>query len=196
MAPTTPEATQAVTTQQPNYQDNSTARLQEIRNNLDQQLQQAPTLFNDRQAFDANFNYSLRSKEQRAVLDNFWYQKAQSDVFNNTPTSVLAKQIASGQTSIDAFGFMKDKDPVKYAALQSAVIEENKREALKSSLDPERFLKEFNTRFEESMARIDEQQAAIDTSELMPAITKGKTELAALKSEIDQIELDKAAIKE
>jgi len=195
MAPTTPEATQAVTTQQPNYQDNSTARLQEIRNNLDQQLQAAPSLFNDRMAFDATFNYALRSKEQQAVLNNFWYQKSQSDVFNNTPTDVLANSIASNQTSIDAFSFMKDKDPVKYAALQAAVTEANKRESLKASLDPKKFLEDFNKKYDESIARIDEQQALINTEELLPAITKSKEELAGLKSEIDQIELDKAKIE-
>ncbi len=192
---TTPEAPAPVVSTQPNYQDNSTARLQEIRNNLDQQLQAAPSLFDDRPAFDATFNYALRSKEQQAVLNNFWYQKSQSDVFNNTPTDVLANSIASNQTSIDAFSFMKDKDPVKYAALQAAVTEANKREALKASLDPKKFLEDFNKRYDESIARIDEQQALINTEELLPAITKSKEELAGLKSEIDQIELDKAKIE-
>lgn len=193
---TTPEAPAPVVSTQPNYQDNSTARLQEIRNNLDQQLQAAPSLFDDRPAFDATFNYALRSKEQQAVLNNFWYQKSQSDVFNNTPTDMLASQIATGQTSIDSFSFMKDKDPVKYAALQSAVTEANKKESLKASLDPATFMKEFTDRHTAAIKKIDEQESTINTAELIPAITKGKEELAVLKSEIDQIELDKAKIKD
>lgn len=138
----------------------------------------------------------MRSKEQKAVLDNFWYQKQQGDVFNNTPTDVLAGQIATGQTSIDAFSFMKDKDPVKYAALQSAVTEANKKESLKASLDPATFMKEFTDRHTAAIKKIDEQESTINTAELIPAITKGKEELAVLKSEIDQIELDKAKIKD
>lgn len=58
-----------------NYQDDSTARLQEIQRNLEDYYKNYPEKFKDRATFNAAFNYDKRSAKQKAVLDSFWMQK-------------------------------------------------------------------------------------------------------------------------
>ena len=58
-----------------NYQDDSTARLQEIQKNLENFYKTNPELFKDRDTFNNYFKYNQRSAKQKALLDNFWMKK-------------------------------------------------------------------------------------------------------------------------
>lgn len=55
-----------------NYQDDSTARLQEIANNLANYAQTNPELFKDRDTYNNFFKYNQRSAKQKQVLDAWW----------------------------------------------------------------------------------------------------------------------------
>ena len=62
-------------TGQPDYEDDSDARMNEITNNLNAYWNTNREYFSDRQTFNRIFSYDKRSKAQQAHFDGFWKRK-------------------------------------------------------------------------------------------------------------------------
>lgn len=62
-------------TGQPDYADDSDARMNEITNNLNAYWNTNREYFSDRQTFNRIFSYDKRSKAQQAHFDGFWKRK-------------------------------------------------------------------------------------------------------------------------
>ena len=71
-------------TWRPDYQASSTARLDEMKRNLDQYFQDSPRMFQDRETFDKVFEYNSRDSEaQKQLLDSYWKRKQDIDKANS-----------------------------------------------------------------------------------------------------------------
>lgn len=196
---TAPTATAEVP-QWPDFQDKSAGRLAEIAANLEAAYQQTPSVFNNRELFEAEFDYAKRSQSQKTVLDDFYKRKAQESLLNSTSAEDIVSSIASGKTSLEKYNLLKDIDPVKYTAVEDGLHKAQNQMKQQSNVQvanaimstwgeltvPPEMAAE-NAAIESKInSTAEDYKAAVNDPDLMAK----RDELTETMSEIDQLDID------
>ena len=113
-------------TGRPDYQIDTDARLNEMRNNLNQYFQTNPEWFQDRETFNKQFEYNQRESEaQRALLDSYW-KKAQDmrTVNNYTNWDSVMAGFNNYDITPDQMSLLRQYNPEAYAQWQKQMQDE------------------------------------------------------------------------
>ena len=113
-------------TGRPDYQIDTDARLNEMRNNLNQYYQTNPERFQDRETFNRQFEYNQRESDaQRALLDSYW-KKAQDmrTVNNYTNWDSVMAGFNSYDITPDQMSLLRQYNPEAYAQWQKQMQDE------------------------------------------------------------------------
>lgn len=113
-------------TGRPDYQIDTDARLNEMRNNLNQYYQTNPEWFQDRETFNRQFEYNQRESDaQRALLDSYW-KKAQD--INKASSYTNPNMVNTAFNSWDLTPWIMDaikqNNPELYAQWQKQMQDE------------------------------------------------------------------------
>lgn len=206
-APTAPPAGEAP--QWPDFQDKSATRLAEIAANLEAAYQQTPSVFKSRELFDLEFDYAKRSQSQKAVLDDFYKRKAQESLLASTSAEDIVSSIASGKTSLEKYGLLKEIDPVKYTAVQDGLHQAQNQMKQQSNVQvANATLSETTTGNEltippEAKANIDAIDAAIERNKSEyeeaisdPTLMEKRDELTESVNNLTQMDKDIMRVKQ
>ena len=197
--PTPPAWTETATpstTTQPDYQDDSAARIQEITDHLNAAYTNTPNLFADRTTFEKNFNYGLRSDAQKAALDTFYHNKTNEKKYGNMSATQIGALYSAGNFDIDDVDFMKTTDPTKYAAIQAAITTANNNIVNQGTLDTlngttSPVVTNANSATAAADATLKSYQDTLNATD----ITEKQDKINTLTGEISQIDLDIDKIK-
>jgi len=113
-------------TGRPDYQIDTDARLNEMRNNLNQYYQTNPEWFQDRETFNRQFEYNQRESDaQRALLDSYW-KKAQDmrTVNNYTNWDSVMAGFNNYDITPDQMSLLRQYNPDAYAQWQKQMQDE------------------------------------------------------------------------
>lgn len=113
------KAGQWAITWQPDYQDNSDARMQEITNNLNSYWNTNREFFKDRETYNKMFNYASRNDEQKALLDSYW-KKAddRNKASQYTTAEWLNEAMKNADITPDQMNYIKESNPELYSSYQ------------------------------------------------------------------------------
>lgn len=110
-------------TWRPDYKEDSEARLNEMRNNLNQYYQTNPEWFQDREVFNRQFEYNERESDaQRAVLDSYWKKAQDSRTASSyTNPNMVTNAFNSWDLTPWVLDAIKYNNPDLYAQWQKAM---------------------------------------------------------------------------
>lgn len=102
-------------TGQPDYADDSDARMNEITNNLNAYWNTNREYFSDRQTFNRIFSYEKRSKAQQAHFDGFWKRKElEQKVAGYSDGKVVSLSLEEGNLTKAQLEALKAQNPKVY----------------------------------------------------------------------------------
>lgn len=189
-------ATPATTNVQPDYQDDSAARIQEINDHLKAAYTNTPNLFADPATFRKNFNYDQRSDAQKSALDTFYQNKQNEKKYGNMSADQIGKLYANGQFDINDVSFMQTSNPAQYAAIQAAITAQNASitnagtlSTLNGTTSP--VIDNANSATAAATAALKTYNDTINA----PDVIKKTEDINTLNGEISQIDLDIDKIK-